>query len=359
MSDHPPLQWKTHAGLGDYDEYYAKIAEKKKFNRVKKRYFQSLYYGGTGEASNPKRKKSSSSEEDHEELKTKYQKKSTAASKEPIFSIPPFPQRKKATATKTSVQESGRSLQVHCSASEDENEIPDLEVETEEPKKSTEASTESKVSFPQRKKDTARKTSGQESVNGRSLQVQCSPANDTLREQLKQATFNSKSASNSSLKSIKKDSERFTLSSTKQTTSNSKSASNSSLKSNKKDSKEFTLPATKHTPSRTRAPRTQSEVTTPRRPPQGINVNGSNSVFTLPSTESKSKSLVDRQYEKRIAELEGANAKLKNREEELLKENAKMSSSYEKVKSIRMLLAAKVKVANPEEDQEELCNLSL
>ena len=191
------------------------------------------------------------------------------------------------------------------------------------------------------------------------MQVQCSPANDTLREQLKQATFNSKSASNSSLKSIKKDSERFTLSSTKQTTSNSKSASNSSLKSNKNGSKEFTLPATKHTPSRTRAPRTQSEVTTPRRPPQGINVNGSNSVFTLPSTESKSKSLVDRQYEKRIAELEGANAKLKNREEELLKENAKMSSSYEKVKSIRMLLAAKVKVANPEEDQEELCNLSL
>ena len=157
MSHLPPLQWKTHAGLGDYDEYYAKIAEKKKFNRVKKRYFESLYYGGTGGASNPKRKWSSSSEEDQE-----VPKKSRAASKEPIFSIPPFPQRKKATATKTSVQESGRSLQVHCSASEDENEIPDLEVETEEPKKSTEASTESKVSFPQRKKDTARKTSGQE-----------------------------------------------------------------------------------------------------------------------------------------------------------------------------------------------------
>ena len=154
MSHHPPLQWKTLAGLGDYDEYYAKIAEKKKFNRVKKRYFQSLYYGGTDGASTPKRNRSSSSEEDHEVPR--------AASKEPRFSIPPFPQRKKATATKTSVQESGRSLQVHCSASEDENEIPDLEVETEEPKKSTEASTESKVSFPQRKKDTARKTSGQE-----------------------------------------------------------------------------------------------------------------------------------------------------------------------------------------------------
>ena len=71
----------------------------------------------------------------------------------------------------------------------------------------------------------------------RSLQVQCSAADTKLRELQKQ---------------------------------NSKSASNLSLKSNKKDSEGFTMPmSTKHTPGRTRASRTQSEVTMPRRPPQG------------------------------------------------------------------------------------------
>ena len=74
----------------------------------------------------------------------------------------------------------------------------------------------------------------------RSLQVQCSAADTKLRELQKTTTSNSKSASNLTLKS-----------------------------SSKKDSEGFTMPSTKHTPGRTRASRTQSEVTMPRRPPQG------------------------------------------------------------------------------------------
>jgi len=168
----PPMHWKSYAGLRDIDEYYAQIAEKKMNKKIKQKYFQSLFSG----ASNPKRKKSSPSEE--------------------------------------------------------EQDIPDLDLETEEPEKSTAASNES---IP-------------------------SSAPSTSQQQ------------------------------------------QSSLPSNR---------------------------------------------------------LVDQQYEKRIAELEGANARLKYRQEQLLKENARMSSSYEKIKSIRMLLVAKVKVANPEENEEDLFKLSL
>ena len=76
----------------------------------------------------------------------------------------------------------------------------------------------------------------------RSLQVQCTAADNKLRELQK---------------------------------SSSKSTSTLPLKT-KKDSEGFTMPSTKHTPGRTRATRTQSEVTMPRRPPQG-----SGSIFKM------------------------------------------------------------------------------
>ena len=54
-----------------------------------------------------------------------------------------------------------------------------------------------------------------------------------------------------------------------QKTSSSKSTSNLPTPLSKKDSEGFAMPSTKHTPGRTRATRTQSEITMPRRPPQG------------------------------------------------------------------------------------------
>ena len=58
----PPMHWKSYAGLRDIDEYYAQIAEKKMNKKIKQKYFQSLFSG----ASNPKRKKSSPSEEEQD-----------------------------------------------------------------------------------------------------------------------------------------------------------------------------------------------------------------------------------------------------------------------------------------------------
>ena len=95
-------------------------------------------------------------------------------------------------------------------------------------------------------------------------------------------------------------------------------------------------------------------VSSAKKPSANAASNESASRQPQPSTR-----LVDQHYEKRIAELQGENARLKYHQGELLKETARMSSSYDQMKSIRNLLAAKVKVANPEEDRDELLKLGL
>ena len=71
------------------------------------------------------------------------------------------------------------------------------------------------------------------------------------------------------------------------------------------------------------------------------------------STASTSRS------DKKIQDLEIENARLKYRQDELKREVAKMSGSHEQLKSIRMLLVAKIKVADPLEDEEDLIKQSL
>ena len=83
---------------------------------------------------------------------------------------------------------------------------------------------------------------------------------------------------------------------------------------------------------------------------------GTKESFSLGATSTPKSKANDKKsdLEKRMLELERENAKLKYERDELKKENAQMSGSWGQMKSVRNLLVAKIKLCNPEEDEESL-----